>query len=206
MALSDSEIQRIRSELGYNVLSIGAEPYIQYTAIFEQVIQQYINTEAATTSSTTVTASTAPAVVTLTVGSTTGFTAGDTVIVDVDSLRERATIRHVASATTFTVLLKNAHSGTYPVQLESGETIARDIIEKLDGVAAQIQSAATTAGIKKVDEIEFFGKAGYGSESQLDSLTKMRDYWRNQLSAALGVVSMWNVMKAQRGGAYLELY
>jgi hypothetical protein len=204
MALSNSMVQRLKYETGFNLLTIGSEPYIQHVAVWDQVIQDNVDTQAATTSSTTVTAATSPTVVTLTVGSTTGFVAGDTVIVDVDAQRERATVRNVASGTTFSVLLSKAHTGTYPVKLESGETIVLDIAEKLDSVASQIESAVSTAGLKSVDEITFQTVSASGAKSQLDSLRQMRDYWRNELCSALGIVNGWTARRS--GGAYLELY
>ncbi len=56
MALLDSEIARIKAELGYNLLTTGAVPYIGVTQVFEQVIQQNVLAGAKTTSATVVTA------------------------------------------------------------------------------------------------------------------------------------------------------
>lgn len=39
MALLDSELARIKWHLGFNLLDVGATPYIGVAAIFEQVIQ-----------------------------------------------------------------------------------------------------------------------------------------------------------------------
>ena len=57
MALTSAEVRRIRYELGYNVLAVGAEPYVGVTQLFEQVIQPYLTAGASTTSSTAVVAS-----------------------------------------------------------------------------------------------------------------------------------------------------
>ena len=203
MALSNSEIQRAKYECGYNTLNAGAEPYISIVALWTNVIQRYINTDVATTSSTTITAASSPMPATLTLGTTTGLTVGDTLIIDVDARRERVTIQSI-SGSTVTVLLSKAHSGTYPVLLESGEGIVRDIIEKLEKVAAQIENAISTAGIKAVDEIAFFGNTGYGAKSQLDSLKAMRMYWRDELCSVLGVPNMWRYN--QNSGGATELY
>ena len=56
MALLDSEIARCKYELGYNVLTISAEPYIGVARVFELVIQPNLLAGAITTSSTAVTA------------------------------------------------------------------------------------------------------------------------------------------------------
>ena len=58
-------------------------------------------------------------------------------------------------------------------------------------------SAATQAGIKKVDEIEFFD----GGASVLSTLRAVRDDLRDELASALGVR---NLHRTQAGG-YVEL-
>lgn len=198
MALLDSEIAALKYELGFNVMDVGAEPYIGVAAVFEQVIQPYTTSGASTTSSTSVLASPSPAVVTLTLTSATGFSAGDAVIVDVDSLQERATIRS-KSGSSITLLLSLAHSGTYPVTVEGGESLIRGILQKLkqlhgvsvgaSGSGGALGVAAASSGIKKVDEIEFFGGGGgLGSGiSQIDQLKKLINYWRDELASVLGI-------------------
>ena len=81
MALLTSEIQRIKFELGYNVLAVGAEPYVGVTQLFEQVIAPYTQGGAATTSATAVPAASAPPPVALTLTDATGFHAGDAVVI-----------------------------------------------------------------------------------------------------------------------------
>jgi hypothetical protein len=201
MALLTSEIARIRYELGYGNTQI-ANPYLTTYALFETVIQQYMQAGASTTSSTSVTEAANGAFVALTLASATGFNAGDAVIVDVDDVQERATIRSIAGA-AITVFLKLAHSGTYPVTIEGGEAIVREILRQLrlfsggtgeDGLVAK---AATSAGIKKVDEIEFFGNA-FGEKGQFKSVVQAREYFRDELASALGVVNL-RKMRAGNG-------
>ena len=43
MALLTSEIKKIKAELGYPLEASGAEPYIGIVAVFEQVIQEFID-------------------------------------------------------------------------------------------------------------------------------------------------------------------
>jgi hypothetical protein len=188
MALTTGELERIRAELGYNVLQIGALPYVGYSALFDNVIQPYLATGTNTTSSTTVAAVTVATPATLTLASATGFTALARVVVDVDDREEIVTVQSV-SGSTITALFKLAHAGTYPVILEGGEAIIRDLLRKIRTVQNQIVAATSTAGLKRVDVIEFYGATTQVTQRvQLDALL-MR--WRDQLAAALGVRNRW---------------
>ena len=201
MALTDGEIAAIKRELGYNLLEIGAVPYIGITQLFEQVIQPYLATGTNTTSITTVTASTTATPATLTLASATGFTALARVIVDVDDREEVVTVQNV-SGSTITALFKLAHTGTYPVILEGGESIVRDILRQIRGVQKQITSATSTAGLKRVDVIEFYGDSV--TTSQTSMLQKLLMHWRDQLAAALGVANLWRDRAA--AGQVLSVY
>lgn len=196
MALTDAEIQRIRYELGYPNLNVAAEPYIGIVAIFEQVIQPYTLGGAATTSSTPVTAATTPTPQTLTLASATGFASGDVIIVDVDSRQERATIQNL-SGVSATVLLSLAHSGTFPIVQEGGESIIRDILRELrllangmNGSAGTLTTMQSRLGLKQVDDVQFFGGGDTLASQGIDPLTqilKLREYWRDELSRTLNV-------------------
>src|SRR5512147_2694673 len=96
MPLTSGELDRIRAETGYNVLGVGAEPYIGVQAIFSQVIQPYLREGADTTSSTSVAASSTGTFVTLSVASATGITLHERVAVDVDDFLEMATVRSIS--------------------------------------------------------------------------------------------------------------
>ncbi len=208
MALLDSEVRRLKYELGYNVLSVGAEPYIGVAAIFEQVIQPYLTAGASTTSATSVTAASEAMPVTLTLVSATGIVALDRVVVDVDSRQEIATIQS-ATGLTITVQLSKAHSGTYPVTVEGGESLIRAILQKLQfiaglsagGDAGALGGAVETSGIKKVDEIEFFGGVVSGQD-RFKLITRAREYWRDELAAALGIERL----NGGRGGSSVAMY
>ncbi len=72
MALTTAEVRRVKYELGYNTLAVGAEPYFSYVSVFDQVIQPYLTAGTATTSDTEVDAVSAgdpPSPVTLTLAS-----------------------------------------------------------------------------------------------------------------------------------------
>lgn len=195
-----SELRRLKAELGYNVLAAGAEPYIGVHALFEQVIQVYLTAGAATTSSTAVTASSTPAQVSLTLALITGFSAGDSVVVDVDSRQEVATVQSV-SGSTISLLLSRAHSGTYPVSVEGGETLIREDLRRLRELDDKIQATKTSAGLKSVGRgaVEWFGPS-----STLTSLLSLQTTLRDRLASKLEVVNLWRLR--QSGGLQSALY
>lgn len=186
MALLDSEIARIKWHLGFNVLSVGAEPYVGYASLFDQVIQPYVVAGAKTTCTTTVTAASTPTPVTLTLASATGFTAGAVCIVDVDSRQERATIQHV-SGSTITLILSSAHSGTYPVAVEGPESIVRDVLSKCDAAWSAYSEAIANGGLKQLGqgEIEWFPEGG--GNGALSSARATLSSWRSELGSLLGI-------------------
>ena len=188
MALTDSEVARIKAELGYNLLGIGAVPYVGVTQLFEQVIQPYLTGGVATTSATTVAATTTATPATLKLASADGFTAGARVVVDVDDREEIVTVQSVSGA-TLTALFKLPHTGTYPVILEGGEAIVRGILRNIRNVQNQINAAASTAGLKRVDVLEFYGSTV--QTTQVSMLQKTLGYWRDQLASTLGVANLW---------------
>lgn len=194
MSLTDAELMRIRYELGFNLLETSAVPYIGVTQIFEQVIQPYLASGTNTTSTTAVTAATTATPATLTLASASGFTSLARVVVDVDDREEVATVQAV-SGSTITVLLKLAHSGTYPVILEGGEAIIRDILRKIRTVHTQINAAVNTAGIKRVDVLEWYGNSAQTTQAAM--LKNLLMHWRDQLASALGVPNLWR----ERGSA-----
>lgn len=200
MALLTSELQRIKYELGYHGVGIQGEPYVSYIALFEQVIQPYLQAGASTTSSTTVTAQDEPAPVTITLASATGFSAGDRAVVDVDGRQEVATIQSISGA-NISLMLSQAHSGTYPVSVEGSEAIVRQLLTRLDALSVELgESVMGSAGVKQVDEIHFFGpKDGV---TRFTDLRQQRDYWRDELAAVLGIVNLRKV----RGGQGIALY
>lgn len=206
MALTNSEVARIKSELGFNALLVAAEPYIGVTRLFEQVIAVYLESGASTTSSTAITASSSPTLNTYTLASTTGFTAGDRVIIDVDG-RQEATILSAVGASTISCLTSLAHSGTYTVTVEGGESIVREWLNKLRDLTAPggpFDQAAAKAGIKRVDEIEFKDGSG-GTSSTLSELRALQAYYRDELASVLGVVNMRN-FKGHGGGGGFSVY
>jgi hypothetical protein len=212
MALLTSEITRIKYELGWNVLNAGAEPYIGVAAVFDQVVAQYMKAGASTMSSTAVVAAAAPTPSALTLLSATGFNVGDRIVVDVDARQEFAMVETVAGSAV-TVLLSLAHTGTYPVTVEGGESIVREILRQLQGIGApggRIDKAAAGAGIKRADDVEFFPAAGSSSKSRLEEMRGHREYLRDELCRALFGQGREDFFRACAGGAAgayeVELY
>jgi hypothetical protein len=213
MALLDSEIARIRYELGYPNLNTAAEPYIGIVAVFTQVIQPYVLSGASTTSSTNVDATSTPTPVSLILTSATGFSPGQVVIVDVDSRQERATIQS-QTGSSITLQLSLEHSGTFPVTVEGGESIIREILSELrklaqgmNGAQSAMSSLQSRLGLKKVDEVEFFGGGQTLASQGLDPMSQtlqLREYWRDELARCLGIPRLNS--KSASGGSEIGVY
>lgn len=186
MALTTAEVARIKAVLGYNVLTVGALPYIGHSELFDQVIVPYMQAGASTTSSTSVTAVTTPTAVTLTIASATGFTSGDRVVIDVDDLQEVATIRSL-SGTSMGVVLSLGHAGTYPVTVEGGESIVREKLAELRTIETRVLGAAKTAGLKRAEDLEWYNNGTFSG------LLSQRMAARDELASILGVANMWRV-------------
>lgn len=191
MALLDSEVVRIRYELGYHVLTVDSAAYIGYESLFDVVVQPFMSAGVTTTSSTSVTASDSPTLRTLTLASATGFSAGDRVVIDVDSVQEVATVRSI-SGSNIVVLLSLAHSGTYPVTVEAGETIVREILTSIRGVKTKLGESEGEGSLKKCDEIEFYQSGG----TVFGNLGAQLSFWREELAAAIGIQSLWSKNRA----------
>jgi uncharacterized small protein (DUF1192 family) len=201
MALLTSEVARIRAELGVNLMGVGAVPNFEVYSVFEQVVKPYVLSGTSTTSSTSVSSASSATPVTLTLAATDDdVVAGATVAIDVDARQEIATIQSV-SGSDIVVLLTKEHSGTYPVTVESGETIIRELLRQLRVVATEQSSAGLQGGIKKVDEIEFFG---HGEGNRLATLQGERSRLRDELSAAIGFPNLHR--RSRGGGSSIALY
>ena len=201
MALNTSELQRIKHELGFNQLNIGAEPYIGVTRYFEQIVLPNLNAGALTTSTTAIVSTGAPSPAVLTLANAAGFSMLDRAIIDVDDAQEEATIQAVTGSTIVVRLAKSHGDGTtpYPVSVEGGESIVRTYLRRLRVIADRIDRFGARAGVRKADEIEFFGASGRGGREKtgFDTLEQMQDYLRSELCKLLfGVGSI-----GQFGGA-----
>lgn len=186
--LNTSEIQRIKAELGFSQLTVGAEPYIGISRFFEQVAIPNLETGGLTTSATAVAAAASPTPVSLTLTSTLSLNVYDRVIVDVDTAQEEATVQSVVGLVLVVSLFK-AHgvAGAYPVAVEGGESMVRLYLERCRRIAEQIARWGPRAGVKKADEVEFFGGAGRGGKepSGFKTLEEMQRYFRSELCTLL---------------------
>lgn len=197
MALSTSELERVKYELGYNALEIGALPYVGYVALFDSVLLPFLNAGATTTSATAVVASTSgPTPVALTVGSAIGFTVYSRAVVDVDARQETATISDV-TGNVVTLQLSFAHSGTYPVTVEGGETMIRLALKRCVAVADRLLSALSAAGLKRAEEVEWY-PSGVQSKGALETLRAEQMRLRDELASLIGIQNLWR-LRAGRG-------
>lgn len=195
-----SEARRVRFELGYNVMSSGVEPFINTFETLDTILQTYLTAGAITTSATAVSAAAVATPSTLTLTSSTGFADGEMVWIDVDARQESATVQSL-SGSGMTVLLTKEHSGAYPVTVDGGETIIRDILTKLRNLAEELGgSAVVAAGIEQADEIRF----SVGGQARDSKLRELQMFWRDQLAGALGVPNKWPELLG--GGTRLEAY
>ena len=190
MPFSTSQLERIKAELGYNVMQVGADPYIGVHQIFEVVIQTNIAAEITTTTvmSVAITVAASPTTNVLSLVSVTGFAAGARVFIDVDTRKENVTIQALAG-NDITVQLVKAHDGEVPVSLEGPIPLA---LEKLCRILEVKNEMAQTFGygaLKAVDEIEFYNTAG--DITLFGSLGQQLKYWRTELASILGVPSLW---------------
>lgn len=193
MALSTAELTRIKFELGYNVLSLGAEPFIGVAMIFEQIVAVYMTAGAATTSATAVTAAGSPTPVAITLTSATGFAAGARVWVDVDERMESPTVQSISGA-AITIALEKEHSGTYPVSVDGGEAMVREMLARISDVKTELGSTFGEGALKKVDEVEFYQPSG--NKTIFGVLGDQLMFWRDELASLLGVANMWRYKRA----------
>lgn len=213
MALLPSELARIKFELGFNQLNIGAEPYISVTRYFEQIVLPNLNSGALTTSTTVVTAvpvGSGPAPVSITLASVAGVNLLDRLIIDVDLAQEEATVQSVTGSAVVVSLAKaHGSAGAYPVSVEGGESIVRQYLARCRKIADRIEAFGPRAGVKKADEVEFFGGSSRGGKepSGFRTLEEMQQYFRSELCTLLfGVGSIQQLVRGNGGGARIGVY
>ena len=201
MAILDSELDRIRFETGWNLLAVGAEPYIGVAAIFDRVIQPNMRTGALTSSATAVTDSNLSKPFAITLASGIGFATDARVVVDVDDRQETVTAQ-IVSGTSLTAVFSKPHSGTYSVTVEGGESIVRECLRNIRNVKAQMATTFGEGTVKKVDEVEFY-QIGNGI-GMFGALGDQLMFWRDELCSALGIANMWR--RKRSAGSSLSLY
>jgi len=190
--LGADEMARIKAEIFDNVLSIGAVPWLDVRAIYDVIQANVASSSVAPTTSATAVSAAGPTVLTL--ASVTGLASGSRVVLDVDTSREVVTVRAVTGS-TISVVCAKTHSGTYPVEVESALTIVRGILADLEAIDQQERIAIPQAGVKRVDEIEFFGRSEGGSAQT--SLTQHRNALRGRLASATGLTGILRELMAR---------
>lgn len=193
--LTDDEIERAKVALETHVLDTGAQPYFSFPAAFDVIRDHVTSSSVGPTASST--AVTAPGAVTLTLADATGFAAFQRVVLDVDDARETCTVKAVVGS-TIAVNCRYTHAGTYPVQVESALTLVRGLLSDLVTLEQLERGAFADAGVKRVDEVEFFGASEGGSS--LVMLARKRGDICRRLASALGVTAMYNRLRAESSG------
>ncbi len=189
MALLQSELERCKAELGYNLISIG-QAYIGVTALFEQVIQPYLSAGATTTSSTDVTGDGTPQTITL--ADADGFDSGARVVIDVDGRQEKLTIQDL-DGSDLTALFAKVHSGTYPVTIEAGESLVREKLGEIWTARVTRGKAQGRGALKAITgDVEWYDSG----QSAFASSTQEIDMLRDELAALLGIPNRWRAQRA----------
>lgn len=208
--LSQSELERLRTELGYNAVGVGAEPYISTVRVFDDVIQKFLTAGPVTTSATLVSAvapPSGPQPVAITLADPAGFGLQDRIWVDLDARSEAALVESVSGSDVVVLLAKDHGPDPYPVTVERGEAIVREILATIGAIkkrmgaqGALTSSAWSGAGLKRADEVEWYGPlAGstYGASPVLAALKANLDFWRDELASVIGVANMWRMKLGQ---------
>jgi len=157
MAMTDAEIEATRFHLGYGNLDYGAYPYTEdgFKQLFRDVVGPNLTVGAETTATQNVAAG---SVATVTPADMTGIAAQARLVVDVGDQEETVVVA-ATTVTAFTARFVRAHSVGYPVCVASGQTRLRQLLHQAEKAwaACLSQEVGEQAGIKKVDEVEFFG-------------------------------------------------
>lgn len=173
---------RIRHELGYNLIQFGGEPWIGVPAIFDVVIKPYLDAGPKTTSSSEVVGTDEPTQAVIKLDDVTGFLPGQRVVVGDDDSQEIVTIQGLTGPLLLASFSKS-HNRTYPVTVEGGESIVREILTNIRNCKGRMATSLGTGSLKKADEVEFY----QGSGSFFEGLSSQLEYWRDELASALGL-------------------
>lgn len=194
--LTDDEIKRIGAEVGIDVLSPTAFPYAGAFTSYMDVIRDYVQSSstAAVTSTTAVTAA-GPTL--LTPSSTTGYVAGTKIVLDCDDARETVTLRAIVTG-QFSVVCRKTHGGTYPIEVESGLTLVRGILSDLALLEELERGGWQSLGLKRVDEVEWFGANEGGDISQ--RIRAAREAGRARLASMVGLSDVFQFRRAMAAG------
>jgi hypothetical protein len=215
VSLFPYELDIIKQQLGVTLTRIGAEPYIQFIALFDGVIQPYLF-DNSTTSATTVAAGSTAAIVLASNPAAPNnvqqlvFATGSSCVVDVGPAQEVAVIQNL-SGLTATLTFANAHTGPYPIWPNGAEWAVRGILARIVTIETQMGSVAPkAAGVQKVDEISLYSSAK-GSQrgatrDTFEALVEQRMQARDDLSGAIGFPNLWRTKPGVSSPSRIELY
>jgi adenylosuccinate lyase len=192
--LTDDEMARVKAELDDNVVSYGAQPYIDVRAVYDVIRDYVVSSSVAPTTSATAVTSAGPTTITL--ASATGYSAGQRIVLDADDARETVTIRSLTGAVA-SVVAKKTHGGTYPVEVESPVTIVRGLLSDLIMLDEQSRAQVNSAlGLKQVDEVQWATENG----GIAAAFAAQRRALRLRLAAACGLSTLYAVNRGRSGG------
>ena len=201
--LTDDEIKRIGAELGIDVLAPLAFPYAGAFTSYMTIIRDYVQSSSVA-SVTSTTAVTAAGPTLITPSDTTGFVAGTKIVLDSDASRETVTLRAIVGG-AFSVVCRKTHSGTYPVQVESGLTLVRGLLSDLALLEEIERDGWPSLGLKRVDEVEWFGASEGGDLAERARASRAAGC--NRLAVMVGLTDVLNYRRAmQGGGSTFEAY
>ena len=121
-----------------------------------------------------------------------------------DGRQESATAQSL-SGSSLALLLALEHTGTYPVTVEGGESIIREMLKQIRTATDKLTKAIGYSGVKKVDEVEFFSpKEMSNTLGAFGAIWKERDMLRRELADLLGIVYLRETRGG--GGASLSVY
>jgi hypothetical protein len=176
MAITDSEIERLRFFLGWGNLDVAAYPYTPdgFYEVFYGVVAPNLTTGAESTVAVSIAAA---GIVVVTPASMTDIVPWTRLVVDVGSDEETVTVR-ATTATTFTARFERAHTAPFPIAVDSGTTRLRSLLAKAEATLAEKTGTkiSSAAGLKMVGqgEVEWFGvtSALMATDAQLLSIRR----------------------------------
>jgi hypothetical protein len=215
MSLQPYELDVIKMQLGCTLTRVGAEPYIAFVALWDQVIFPYLY-DNSTTSSTSVAAG-STAAITLTANPTAPnnvtqlvFAVGTSCVVDVGPAQEIAVIQ-ILSALTATIVFANAHTAPYPIWPNGAEWAVRKILARIALIESNMSTIAPqAAGVQQADEVKLYasskGNQRGATHDMLGSLVEQRMQARDDLSGAIGFPNLWRQKAGNSAPSRIELY
>lgn len=215
MSLYPYELDNIKQQLGVTLTRVGAEPYIAFIALFDQVIQPYLYDNSTTSSTSVAAGTTVP--ITLAANPVAPnnvqqlvFGTGYQVVVDVGTAQENTVIQNL-SGLTATIVFVNAHAPPFPIWPNGAEWAVRRIMARITVIEGNMTTIAPqAAGVQQVDEVKLYasskGSQRGATRDALESLVEQRMQARDDLSGAIGFPNLWRQKPTNYAPSRIELY